>query len=136
MSKVSLILLPDTREEWEVVSEPIKADGWYGCRSGIHTVSAYLNSFVGSLVLEATLMIEPKEGDWFTVYSREFPNKEYPNEYNQLGTSATVGFNIDGNYTMIRARIDRSKVNHGLKPDGGGLGIVKYGYVDQILINF
>lgn len=132
MSKTSISMMSNTQSKWDVIGEPVRADGWYGMTDGLHTIAATVVGFIGELIIEASIASEPQDGDWFSVDCGCKSSMSFPIDPNSLSTSDTVGFNVVGSFVWLRARISRKKV--GPEPldesikDG-------YGYVDRILIN-
>lgn len=127
MSKSSILMMANSQGKWELVGEPVRADGWYGMTDGLHTVSATLVGFVGSIVIEAAITTEPREDDWFVVNCNK--NQEPLNF--TLSSTGTYGFNVTGSFVWLRARLKRSHL--GVEPSQEQLE--GYGYVDRILIN-
>lgn len=132
MSKTSILMMPNSQTKWEVIGEPVRADGWYGMTDGLHTISATVVGFIGELIIEASIASEPQDGDWFNVECGCSGSMVFPIEPHTLSTTDTVGFNVIGSFVWVRARLSRSKlgpepVDESIK-DG-------YGYVDRILIN-
>jgi hypothetical protein len=92
-------------------SEALKGDGYYG-GDGFHTVT-YIpwaeqprnpfvyNNFRGSVIIQATLELEPTEEDWFNLSETEtvFDSTYHSNTFH----------NFRGNYTWIRAKVTISE---------------------------
>lgn len=82
--------------------EKFKGDGFYNRADGFHTVQYVYTEFVGSIKIQATLAVDPQEGDWFSLSETElttvagFGNTE----------PASVSKNFIGNYIWVRAVID------------------------------
>ena len=72
------------------IGEKYQGDGYYGRSDGLHTIQVDLDGFIGTIQVQATLEIDPGDGDWFTV---------------ELGTGAksvdTTGLIVDENITSI-----------------------------------
>jgi len=64
-----VIILPEQNYDQEstITGERFRGDGYYGRTDGLHTVAYYLNDFAGEIKIQATLVLEPEETDWFTV---------------------------------------------------------------------
>ncbi|SVD88844.1 uncharacterized protein METZ01_LOCUS441698 [marine metagenome] len=71
-----------------------KGDGFYGRSDGLHTIQYNYTGFIGDLIIQATLAIEPVETDWIEIYKDTIDN-ETKNETT----------NFIGNYVWIRAII-------------------------------
>lgn len=82
-----------------VTGEKYKGDGYYGRSDGFHTIQYSIDSFIGTVEVQATLAIDPTEDDWFTVYTQAYP------VVNDEGTTKSNFANFTGNYVWIRAYI-------------------------------
>lgn len=71
---------PGDSSSQTVTGNLFKGDGYYGRSDGLHTVQIDLVDFVGVIEVQATLAIDPAEGDWFTV---------------ELSSSTTVAGTVD-----------------------------------------
>jgi len=139
MSKTSIQMLPNTSGQYNFVGDALRADGWYGFTDGLHTVAIYIVNFTGRLIIEASLADQPTDDDWFPI---QFDHKDYmqfpkdplnPTGERGSGDSGTMGLNIIGNYTWLRARVDRSYFDSPEPTDQQTLYAL--GYVDHILLN-
>lgn len=77
-----------------VTGDKFKGDGYYGRTDGLHTLQYSFSGFTGTLVIEATLAIDPVESDWFTIISRVVEQE----------TDSQIQ-SVTGNYVWIRAKI-------------------------------
>lgn len=84
-----------------VTGDKFKGDGYYGRSDGFHTVQYNVSGFIGSIVMQATLAIEPTTDDWFTLSTTEHVSA------NDSSTEGDGGFvyNFTGNYVWVRAII-------------------------------
>lgn len=96
-----MIILPEQNYDQEntIVGERFRGDGYYGRTDGLHTVAYYLNDFVGEVKIQATLVLEPSESDWFTV------------DNTAVGDGSTVLTentyrNFTGNFVWIRVSVE------------------------------
>ena len=55
-------------------SDKLKGDGYYGRDDGLHSLQYNVNGFIGKIVAQATLAVDPAETDWFTVTTTEHSN--------------------------------------------------------------
>jgi len=87
-----------------VTGEKYKGDGYYGRSDGLHTVQYNLTGLAGSVIIQATLAVNPTDEDWFTVYSKTYAlsGSQANNETEKLSNLV----NFTGNYVWIRARIE------------------------------
>lgn len=77
-----------------VTGEKFKGDGYYGRSDGLHTIQYTFTEFTGTIVIEATLAIEPTPNDWFHVHS-----------YVAAQESSSKIESLTGNYVWIRAKV-------------------------------
>jgi hypothetical protein len=102
MSNSQIILT--NQHELSFTGDAYKGDGYYGFSDGLHTVSFHVDNFVGRIYLEATLVEQPEETDWF--YIDLSPTTKYL-EYSSQMTD-TQGVSFTGNFVWVRAKVDRS----------------------------
>lgn len=101
MAKHSVILT--SKPEMSYVGEKFRGDGYYGFNDGLHTVSFHVKQFTGRIYLQATLMDDPTEDDWFNI------SLMVDQEFLQWGNETeTLGVTFIGNFVFLRARVDRS----------------------------
>jgi hypothetical protein len=134
-------MLTNTQGELNIAGDAIRADGWYGFSDGLHTLAIYIVNFTGRLWIEASIADTPTDGDWFPVTISgndtapyiQFPKDPLrPTGTSGYGDSATFGLNLIGNYTWLRARVDRSYIQ---PTPTQQQDIFALGYVDHILLN-
>ena len=110
-------LLVGTAQQLNQTGDALRAAGYYttSINGGWHTVSADLVNFVGRIYIEATLVSSPTETDWFPVQLngiqayQQFPGNTARHLGEGVnGDTTTVGWTFRGNFTFVRARIDRS----------------------------
>lgn len=113
MTSSSVVLLPSSQGQINMVGLPEKADGWYGYNDGLHTVAVYVQNFTGRVFIEASISLEPTENDWFPIPLTPTTYVEYPkNPYDPTGEmggdSGVEAFTFKANILWLRARVDRS----------------------------
>ena len=101
MANTQIVLT--NKPELTYTSDKVKGDGYYGYADGLHTMSFHFKNFKGRIFVQATLVAEPTEDDWFPIQLDT--NTNYY-EYNTQ-TSGTVGTTFQGIFVCIRAKIDR-----------------------------
>ena len=101
MANTQIVLT--NKAELTYTGDKVKGDGYYGYADGLHTMSFHFKNFKGRIFVQATLVAEPTEDDWFPIQLDT--NTNYY-EYNTQ-TSGTVGTTFQGNFVWIRAKIDR-----------------------------
>ena len=102
MSSSTIILT--NQDELSYTGEKFKGDGYYGYSDGLHTVSFHVNNFIGRLNLQATLVEDPTESDWFNIGLGT--TTDYLDYSSQ--STATKGVTFTGNFVWLRASVDRS----------------------------
>lgn len=118
MNRISIIMLSDTGDNINVTGEPVRADGYFGYKDGLHTVSIQVSNFRGKIFIEGTLASNPTEDDWFPInLGGERPELDFPLVVDQTkrpvalntgGDTGVYAFNFEGNFLYLRARVDRS----------------------------
>ena len=99
------IIIMTNKNELSYTSDPVKGDGYYGFADGLHTMSFHVSNFTGRIFVEATLVEQPTENDWFLIsLENETDYLEFDNQ------TATVGTSFQGNFVYLRVRIDRDYV--------------------------
>jgi hypothetical protein len=93
------------KQEMTYTGEKFQGDGYYGFNDGIHTVSFNLKNFTGRIYVQATLMEDPSEDDWFDI---ELTHMHAYLEFNQDTTNRGVTFT--GNFVWIRLKVDRAHI--------------------------
>tara|TARA_R110000851_G_C13064042_1_gene564228 strand:+ start:1024 stop:1377 length:354 start_codon:yes stop_codon:yes gene_type:complete len=85
-----------------VTGEKFRGDGYYGRTDGFHTIQYSIDGFIGTVVIQATLAMNPIEADWFAAYTQEYLVNA------GQGTTKSKITNFTGNYVWIRAVITYS----------------------------
>ncbi|MCS7317099.1 MAG: hypothetical protein NZZ41_02100 [Candidatus Dojkabacteria bacterium] len=136
MSRISQTLLSDTGDFWNAIGDPVKGAGWYSIAGGYHTVSINVVNLRGRVFIEGTLMINPSENDWFPIsLNGTTPYIQYPiDPLNPTGLNngdtSVLSFNFQGNFVLLRARLNRTYILPNPPPDP-----YNYGKVSNILLN-
>lgn len=98
----SSVIALTNRNELSYIGPKVKGDGYYGFADGLHTISFHVKNMVGRVWLQASLIDEPTEDDWFNIQlSVQTPYFEYDSE------SDTRGATFVGNFVWIRIVVDR-----------------------------
>lgn len=111
----STVLLQGDPAQINQTGSAKRAAGYYSTaiNGGWHTVAADLLDFTGRIYIEASLVANPTENDWFAVKLVDMlDHVQYPVDPNEPtdthGDTGTFGWTFRGNYVWIRARVDRS----------------------------
>jgi hypothetical protein len=127
MPCASIYLLADTNGKLSVTGNAVRGDGFYGFPEGTHTVSISMQNFVGRVWIEAALASQPTDTDWFSInLTLDAPYLEFDNE------TSTRAYTFEGNFTFIRARLDRSYIFP--VPETSD-EIASFGVIRKILLN-
>ena len=127
----SIVMMTNTGNEYDVVGEPYRADGYWGFSDGLHTVSASYQNLKGNLRIQGTLSTNPEDDDWFDIDINPQSSQITWIEYD--GESGVDGFTFIGNFVFLRAILDRScRVD--LEPDVNGKAFLEQGQIDRILL--
>lgn len=84
-----------------VTGDKFKGDGYYGRSDGFHSVQYNLDGFIGKIIMQGTLAVDPSEDDWFSLSSTELVSTD------TSGANANGGFifSFTGNYVWVRVHI-------------------------------
>jgi len=78
--------------------------GYHQNLTNLHTAIYKVDSFVGSIKLQATLAVDPAEADWFDITNTTFggtDDTEVTGDSAQFA-STTINRNFSGNFVWIR----------------------------------
>lgn len=89
-----------------LTGDAFRADGYYGYTDGNHTISIHFQNYTGRFYMEASLVTDPAETDWFPI------SLTTSTEYLHLSEETSVqGYTFQGNFVWLRARMDRSYIS-------------------------
>ena len=101
-SSVAVVYPHDGDGTLTFISQKEKGDGYYGSTTGFHTVQYTCNdTFVGTVTMQATLAIAPKDYDWFEITDTSFNMTDY--DAIAQNTSTVSVFNCTGNFVWVRS---------------------------------
>lgn len=141
-ARKSILMMSNTGRNHNLTGDAIRADSYYGRTDGIHTVQVVYSNFTGSFGLQGTLTVEPTEDDWFYInlnanrnVSSASPLVSFPDNpaapTGQTGDNGTMAFTFVGNFTHLRAVLDRSTI-----PEPGELdSTTDLGKIDKVLLS-
>lgn len=150
MAILSKQVLSDSGTEWNKLSAPIEAAGWFGRTPGLHTLSFTVRNFVGRIYVLATLENDPALADrnqgWFPIYigGDTVPWVEFPTAADKASrpplttskhgyqTTGTFCETFFGNFTYLKVGFDRDYLT--TKPVTADT--IAVGKVEQVLLNF
>lgn len=103
MNSRPLVLLSHPASEVVVIGEAMRVDGRQSPNHFVHTLQIVAKNFIGRVSVEASLVPEPEEGDWFALDLDGQPYLEC-----RESTSKCLGFKVQGRFIWLRAKVDRS----------------------------
>jgi hypothetical protein len=100
----------------EFVSFKDQGAGYYGTTNGLHVLTVTTTpTFVGTATIQATLAVDPAEGDWFDVENAEIVKTVNDPDYiapSNTGANPNRGHNLrtdyvsfTGQFTWIRSHV-------------------------------
>lgn len=134
INRRSIILMSATGTDMNQYSDTVKGDSYYGYTDGYHTIQATYDQFIGRLRIQATLLLEPTDDDWFDLV----PAETTGTRFNELGyvqfnsdnpASKSEAYSFKGNYAYLRVYLDREHVGDGATYD------TSYGQVSRIVLS-
>lgn len=140
-SRKSVVMMTNTDREHNKTGKAIRADGYYGKTDGVHTVQVFYTNFTGKFGIQGTLMTEPGDGDWFDInlnttnlFSDTDPRIRFPKNplapTGRDGDTGTMAFTFLGNFTFLRAVMDRSQIIEPSPLDS----TTRLGHIDKVLL--
>lgn len=111
-----------TGTEMNKHSTEVKGDSYYGYTDGLHTIQVTYEQYVGRLRVQASLIVEPGENDWFDIIPTSTTGKAF-------NTAGFIQFNSDnpadgseaytfrGNFAWVRVYMDREHIADGVTYD-------------------
>ena len=127
----SIVMMNNTGNQFDVVGDKFRADGYWGHSDGLHTVSIHYQGLIGDFHIQASLSTDPQEGDWFAIDINNTDNRIDYMQYN--GESGVQGFSFLGNFTFLRVILDRTCRDE-IEPDARGRATPQQGQVDKVLL--
>lgn len=124
MSKMSYTLLSNTSSDLNKTGDKYPAAGYYGYKSCLHTFSYSVTDFTGRLYIQATLVSNPTENDWFNISVNDSHYIEHTT------STGTYSYNFEGNFVYIRAKLDRTYL------DPQPLSVNDVGFVRNVLLHY
>ena len=82
----------------DFASDKLRGNGYYGYTDGLHTTSYQLTRFYGIVQMQATLVSDPTEADWFVV-----PETTIGDGSSEI--NGTFYANFTGNFVWCRCAV-------------------------------
>lgn len=127
----NIILLPSTQGQLNVTGTQIRASGATRSVGGVYTVAVSTANLTGRVYIEASLASDPQDSDWFSVTIQGVTTPYL--EFDGGAGAQMTGFSFRGNFTWLRARLDRTYLLGNTQPTPVALAAL--GYVDHITLN-
>ena len=130
----SVTIMSSSGDEMNKYSDNVKGDSYYGYTDGLHTLQVTYNQYIGRFRIQATLSLDPQDTDWFDI----IPSQTTGGAFNESGyiqfnsdspASGSEAYTFQGNYTYIRAYMDRTHVGDGETYDPF------YGAISRVLMS-
>lgn len=134
MSAPSIILLPSTQGQYNVVGTPLTGGGIDRTVSPLYSIMLFTAKLTGRVYIEGSLKLIPGDSDWFAIPQpgNTNPYVEFPIK-TSTEMAQIIGWSFRGNIASIRARLNRDYLGY---VDPSPEQISMLGSVDKILINF
>jgi len=134
INRRSVTIMSATGTDMSKYSTVVKGDSYYGYTDGFHTIQVTYNQFVGRLRLQATLVLDPEDADWFDIIPEASAGRTWnASGYVQFNANdpanASEAYNFTGNFTFIRVYMDRSYVGDGTTYDDS------YGQISRVILS-
>ena len=117
-----------------LTTNKVEGDSYYGYTDGLHTIAISYNAYKGRIKIQGTLALEPTDSDYFDIQVQGgLPASQ--GGYKQFPVSGTDGFSgveaytIEGNFTYLRVKMDRSYLGDGTTYDAD------YGSINYIRLS-
>ena len=113
-------MINHTGTKWNLASEPIRADAYYGYTDGMMTVQIIYQNFVGGIGIQGTLALDPKPEDWFWISINPsgntnvpyltFPRQQLAPTGSNGGDTGSLATTFIGNFVYLRAVMTRDYI--------------------------
>lgn len=132
INRKSILVQSSTGSTMNLTTDKVEGDSYYGYSDGMHTIAIQYAAFKGRVTIEATLALTPTDADYFAI---QIPGgtsvaaggfKTFPTSGTD-GFTGTEAYNIQGNFTYIRVKMDRSYLGDGTtyNSDYGSIAYVR-----------
>ena len=130
INRKSILVQSSTGSSLNVTSDKVEGDSFYGYTDGIQTIAIKYDAFKGRVSVQGTLALEPTDADYFDI---QIPGGLPASQggYKQFPTSGTDGFSgveaytLQGNFTYLRVKIDRSYLGNTYVSDYGQVNYIR-----------
>jgi hypothetical protein len=132
INRKSILVQSGTGSNTNLTTDKVEGDSYYGYSDGLHTISISYNAFKGRIYFEGTLSLDPTESDWFNIQvfggvsAASGGYKQFP-VTGTAGKDGVEAYNVTGNFTYLRVKMDRSYLGDGTTYDAdyGALNYIR-----------
>ena len=118
INRKSLLVQASTGSTMNLTTDKVEGDSYYGYSDGMHTIAIQYAAFKGRITIQGTLSLTPTDADYFPIQVAGGTSvsvggfKTYPVSGSD-GFTGTEAYNVQGNFTFLRVKIDRSYLGDG-----------------------
>ena len=132
INRKSILVHGATNSEMNLTTDKVEGDSYYGYSDGMHTIAIQYAAFKGRVTIQGTLSLTPTDADYFPIQipgGQSVPAggfKTFPIT-GTAGFTGTEAYNINGNFTYLRVKMDRSYIGDGTSylTDYGSIAYVR-----------
>jgi hypothetical protein len=130
INRKSILMQSSTGSTLNVTTDKVEADSYYGYTDGLQTIAISYNAFKGRITVQGSLALTPTDNDWFDIQVSGGLNAA-GGGYKQFPTTGTAGFTgveaytIQGNFTYLRVKMDRSHLGSTYDSDYGSINYIR-----------
>ena len=118
INRKSILVQGSTASNMNLTTDKVEGDSYYGYSDGMHTIAIQYAAFKGRITIEGTLALSPVDADYFPIQISGGTSvsaggfKTFP-QTGTAGFTGTEAYNIQGNFTYLRVKMDRSYLGDG-----------------------
>ena len=132
INRKSVLVQSSTGTTMNLTTDKVEGDSYYGYSDGMHTIAVSYAAFKGRITIQGSLALTPTESDWFDIQISGGLSVA-AGGYKNFPVSGTDGFtgveayNISGNFTYLRVKMDRSHLGDGTtyQSDYGSIAYIR-----------
>ena len=132
INRKSSLVQGSTASTMNLTTDKVEGDSYYGYSDGMHTIAIQYAAFKGRITIQGTLALTPTDADYFPIQITGGTSvlvggyKTFPTT-GSTGYTGTEAYNIQGNFTYLRVKMDRSYLGDGTtyNADYGSIAYVR-----------
>lgn len=134
INRRSITIMGPSGTSMNMFGTAVQGDSYYGYTDGLHTFQVTYAQFVGRFRIQATLSMNPGTDDWFDIIPHETSGTAWnPAGYVQFNSNSPAlgseAYTFQGNFTYVRAYMDRTHVADGVTYDSS------YGQISRVILS-